>query len=550
MKYLFRRLYHEQEGQAIFLVASLLVSLLGMAALSIDIGFAVHAQRELQASADAAATAGALDLSNNLSSATAINTAYCFSGVGSGGFGGSRTCPPNSAVLSSGINAYNDLGGGVTMVSDSTATYPTATCLSQLTALGLACNNTASANAMAVEETVNAPTFFGKLFGINYITLKAQSLVAMKGGTPSPANLEIILDTTPSMLQTDSNCTVPGIGNPTKEDCAKYGVRTLLNELAPCTAGLSSCGSVTNGNVPNAVDEVAILTFPGLYSSSAVQNDYSNCQSSNVTNQMAAYQPESTSTPPYISIVPLSSDYKTSASSSLNGSSSDAVKAVDWADGAGCGTNAYGLQVGASNNPYGYNTYYATTINAAQAGLSAQSGERAKMQGAIILLSDGDSQAKWNTNGPPAPSGNCNRYTQNCSDFTTSTPQSDAQYQCHKAITNAQTAANTTNAAGLKTWVYAIAYQSSTSSSSSCAYDRNPPPTSTDPNPTSEPISGCTTMEDIASDPNKFYSDDSAGCQSAAHPSITSLSSIFKNISYDFLTTRLLPVSWYNGGIW
>jgi len=397
---------------------------------------------------------------------------------------------------------------------------------------------------------VNAPTFFGKLFGINYITLKAQSLVAMKGGTPSPANLEIILDTTPSMLQTDSNCTVPGIGNPTKEDCAKYGVRTLLNELAPCTAGLSSCGSVTNGNVPNAVDEVAILTFPGLYSSSAVQNDYLNCQSTNVTNQMAAYQPESTSTPPYISIVPLSSDYKTSASSSLNGSSSDAVKAVDWADGAGCGTNAYGLQVGASNNPYGYNTYYATTINAAQAGLSAQSGERAKMQGAIILLSDGDSQAKWNTNGPPAPSGNCNRYTQNCSDFTTSTPQSDAQYQCHKAITNAQTAANTTNAAGLKTWVYAIAYQSSTSSSSSCAYDRNPPPTSTDPNPTSEPISGCTTMEDIASDPNKFYSDDSAGCQSAAHPSITSLSSIFKNISYDFLTTRLLPVSWYNGGIW
>jgi len=234
----------------------------------------------------------------------------------------------------------------------------------------------------------------------------------------------------------------------------------------------------------------------------------------------------------------------------LNGSASDAVKAVDWADGAGCTTNAYGLQVGASNNPYGYNTYYATTITAAQTDLSSQTGERAKMQGAIILLSDGDSQAKWNTNGPPAPSGNCNRYTENCSDFTTSTPQSDAQYQCHKAITNAQNAANTANAAGLKTWVYAIAYQSSTSSSSSCAYDRNPPATSTDPNPTSEPISGCSTMEDIASDANKFYSDDSAGCLSAAHPSITSLSSIFTNISYDFLTTRLLPISWYNGGTW
>jgi hypothetical protein len=57
-------------------------------------------------------------------------------------------------------------------------------------------------------------------------------------------------------------------------------------------------------------------------------------------------------------------------------------------------------------------------------------------------------------------------------------------------------------------------------------------------------------MTQIASDANKFYSDDTQGCLSAAHPSITSLSSIFTNISYDFLTTRLLPVSWYNGGTW
>jgi hypothetical protein len=57
-------------------------------------------------------------------------------------------------------------------------------------------------------------------------------------------------------------------------------------------------------------------------------------------------------------------------------------------------------------------------------------------------------------------------------------------------------------------------------------------------------------MKDIASDPNKFYSDDANGCASAAHPSLTSLSQIFTNISYDFLTTRLLPTSWYNGGTW
>jgi len=552
MNSLLRRLYHEEEGQAVYLVACLLIVLLGMAALSIDIGFATHAQRELQASADAAATAGALDLSNNLSSSTAVQTAYCASGVDNNGFvssgNGSLVCPNGKSY---GQNVFGDLPG-VTMVSDATATYPVVACLSQLTALGLACNNTADANAMAVEEQVRVPTFFGKLFGINSITLKAQSLAAMKGGTPAPANIEILLDTTPSMTYNDPNCTVSGISNPTKEDCAKGGVRTLLSQLAPCAAGLSSCGSVVSGttNVQNPVNEVAILTFPGLYTSTAVQNDYLNCQSTNVTNQMSAYAPASTSTPPYISIVPLSSDYKTSYSSGLNGSSSDLVKAVDWQDGAGCTTGAYGLQVGSPYNVDGYNTFYASAITAAQADLSAQPAARAKMQGAIILLSDGDATAQWNTNGPPPPSGTCNRDTENCSDFTTSTPQSYAQYECHQAVTAAQTAANTANAAGLKTWVYAIAYGSDTSSSSSCSTDRNPPSTPTNPHPTSEPISGCAAMQAIASDATKFYSDDANGCLSTAHPSIKSLSQIFKNISNDFLTTRLLPTSWYNGGIW
>jgi Flp pilus assembly protein TadG len=543
----FQRLYHEQEGQVIILVAALLAGLLGMAALSLDLGFAMHAQRELQASTDAAATAGALDLSSNLSTTTAYQSAYCASGVDNNGFVGagygSLKCPSGKSY---GANYFTDLPG-VTMVTDSTATYPVAACLSQLTALGLACSNTAGANAMAIMQQVRVPTFFGKLFGINSIPLKAQALAAMKGGTPAPGNIEMLLDTTPSMGDPDPNCTVPGISSVSKEDCAKYGIRTLLKELAPCAVGLSSCGSVTNGNVQNPVDEVAILTFPGLHSSAAVTNDYSNCQAVDITNQLAAYQPGSTSTPPYISIIPLSSDYKTSASGSLNGGASDLVKAVDWADGAGCSTSAYGLEVGSHYNPYGYNTYFASAITAGQTELSDLTGTRAKVQGAIIIMSDGDSQALWSTNGPPAPSGTCNRESQNCSDFSASSAETAAQYQCHQAITAAQTAANTANAAGLKTWVYSIAYGSSTSSSNSCVSDRNPPGLGAG---SSNPISGCATMQDIASDSNKFYSDDADGCLSAAHPSLTSLSQIFTNISYDFLTTRLLPISWYNGGTW
>jgi len=49
----------------------------------------------------------------------------------------------------------------------------------------------------------------------------------------------------------------------------------------------------------------------------------------------------------------------------------------------------------------------------------------------------------------------------------------------------------------------------------------------------------------IASDETKFYSDDSQGCLARDNPSITSLQNIFQNISNDFQTTRLLPVSLY-----
>ncbi len=71
MKSLLCRLYREQNGQALYLVAASLVAILGMAALSIDIGFALHAQRELQVNADAAASAGGAAMPNP---ATATST--------------------------------------------------------------------------------------------------------------------------------------------------------------------------------------------------------------------------------------------------------------------------------------------------------------------------------------------------------------------------------------------------------------------------------------------------------------------------------------------
>jgi hypothetical protein len=548
MSSLFRRLYHEQEGQVLYLVGALLIGLLGLAALSIDIGFALHGQRELQASADAAATAGAADISNNDTATGAVGYANHYSGI------------PGAN------NAIKDLywGSGSSLNVQMAPGYPQVQCLTYLKNLNMMCSNAALGNAMAVVETATAPTFFGKLFGINQINLTAKSLSAMKGGTPAPSNIMILVDTTPSMAWADTNAscaTGTGISNPAcnygpcKEDCAKWGVRTLLDELAPCAAGLTSCGGVTNGNVQNAVDEVSILTFPGLANTSSQTADYANCQQRNI--QQYAYAPASpSSTPPYATVVPLSSDYRTSDTSGLNGGSSPVVKAVDWADGAGCGSTRYGLEV-----PSNYDTEYSTAIQQAQANLSALANSddpaRASMQGAIILLSDGDATARWCKSGVWCDAG-CDTSQSWCvrntspgpwmqMDFTSGTPQSYGVNECHQAITAAQTAAATTNGTGgLKTWVYSIAYSASTSPfnyrsnpQGSCFSDAAPVGTSA--------IDGCSTMQQIASDGNKFYADQgqtddgSPVCVSQAHKSITSLSDIFAAIGGDFYTTRLLP---------
>ena len=116
--------------------------------------------------------------------------------------------------------------------------------------------------------------------------------------------------------------------------------------------------------------------------------------------------------------------------------------------------------------------------------------------------------------------------------------------QCHESVTAAQDAAK----AG--TWVYAIAYGSSTGTARGVL--------SPDPNGCSDtenpPISACQTMgggeaqtpaiQGIASDPSKFYSDPMGGsCTSTDNPTATDIATIFANIASSFIYTQLLPLS-------
>lgn len=350
-----------------------------------------------------------------------------------------------------------------------------------LKTISVSCSGPDSANAIEVSQQAVVPTFFARLFGLSSWNISATSLASSRGGTAQPVDVEIILDTTYSMNTVDPNCGTAGF---TREDCALAGVRTLLAELDPCSASLASCGAIVGGNVANPVDRVGLLVFPGLQASQA-QYDY-DCSNSPAP-AIAKY-----SASPTYQVVPFSSDYRSSDKTSSLNAGSNVVLAARGG-GAAC---AQGIEaVG------GVGTFFADAITKAQS-LLASSG-RATARKVIILLSDGAANAT-----------------------AANMPASEAPNQCHEAISAAQAAAS----AG--TWVYSISYGSSTATSpSDCTTD-------------APVISSCTTMQEIASDSTKYFSDTSGGdaaCTSQANP-ISQLSQIFSYIGTDASTARLLPL--------
>ena len=221
------------------------------------------------------------------------------------------------------------------------------------------------------------------------------------------------------------------------------------------------------------------MTFPGLASTSDQTKDYTSCQKQSVT--LSAYAPATpNATPPYYTVVPLSSDYKTSDTSGLNGGSSPVVQSVDWGDGAHLLLQKVATLTAFMSPSGPYDTYFTTVISQAQTSLSDLPAPRSSMQNAIIFfLSDGDATALWCA--PPS------RYSGQM-DFTPSTPQSYSVDECHQAITAAQTAAATVNAAQVrKPGSDSVAWGSSTwtwnnsNGSGSCKTDAAPSGTAPSP---------------------------------------------------------------------
>lgn len=313
-----------QSGVTAPIVAILFTGLVGAAGYAIDMGHVMWVQRQLQASADAAALAGALTVATDTTAATTAATAY------------------------SAASGQSNALAGATLVSAPTVTP---TCFTSTSITPTCASTTTGDNGIIVTETANVPTYFLQIFGLKKFAPTATAKAAAKGGSGTSLNVMVLLDTTASMNNADSNCS----GGSTRIACAQAAAQALLSGLNTATS------------------KVGFMTFPPV-SPQGVTVD-TTCNNGNLSGDIVAYK--------NATITGSGSNYLLVGLTSGFQSTSNPAAILVGKGGSGCGQ---GLQAQG-----GVGTFYADAITAAQASLVATGSSNA--QNVIILLSDGDASA-------------------------------------------------------------------------------------------------------------------------------------------------------------
>lgn len=356
-----RRAVSRESGQVFVFFALSAVALVGVVGFVVDVGRAYNAHRQLQAAADAVATATADQLADvqagNTTLAAAEATAKSYS------------------AESGQKNASGSLPGVTTNFQGK--------CITVNGSVPAWCDANTKPNAIIVTQSVSVNTVFAKVVGIDSFSISAKSTASMGGGKPKPAHIMIVVDRTGSMGQ---SCSQGG----TKLTCAKSGVDSFLLGMDP------------------TYDKIGLAVLPPASSSGACAQPKT---SDGAPNDYDIY-------PNNYVVVGLSNDYKTSASSPLN-QSSTLVSDINCMKAGGT-------------------TAYATAIDKAQAVLSANHDPKA--QDVIVFFTDGEA-----TYGPCVDTSPNDGICDNNNSTYRSRP-------CYQATLSAGAA----KSAG--TWVYTILY--------------------------------------------------------------------------------------------
>lgn len=489
MKSFLKAAIRNQDGQILPWMALLTVLFLGMAGLTLDLGHAYVSYRELQASTDAAALAGAYEMSVPTSTVASVDAA---------------------AKSASSVTGNKNVN--INLPSANLAT-PVLKCVTGSVFVTVPCDSGPTGyNVIQVTQSAVVPTMFIRAlaaFGINSassITLSTTSTAAMQNGGNKELNLVIIVDTTGSMNDRDNDASC----NNTELYCALQGVRTMLGSLSPCTDGS------TKGKCLGPYDQVSLFTFPNLPANDASDDTtcggnsppmvpYSYIPIPGATN--TSYTAPTGTTATYQVTIP-ETDY--SANNQANGGL-NTTSPLGIASGADTSRNCPGMKAP------GTSTYIAAAMYQAITSLQAQQAARPGSTNALVLLSDGG--ANSNNFGPG--------YSKTSGTYPSSLDQ------CQQTVAAGQYATS------LGITVYTVAYGATTvvgngrgrSGDSTCTTDTT--------------ISPCTEMRETASSPADFYSDATATeafgeCTSASNPNLN-LKQIFNAITAQLTVARLIP---------
>jgi Flp pilus assembly protein TadG len=242
----------DSSGQALIMILVFLAALMGIAALVIDVGYAYYTHRSLQASADAAALAGAQELPDP---GKAQTVAQQYSATA-----GSKNERANVPDVSTSV---------------------TTKCLTSVPG----CD---PVNAVVVKETAEVETKFARVLGIDTVTVSARSTACSPCGV-KPLDVMLVLDRTLSMCMDHWGNQQAGCPD---LEFARDGIKTFLSFLDPSTQhvgfgvlppalGLSTsqkCAAppLSPSNYNNANAKYTIVPLSSDYSTGGVLKPSSN----------------------------------------------------------------------------------------------------------------------------------------------------------------------------------------------------------------------------------------------------------------------------------
>ena len=253
------------------------------------------------------------------------------------------------ATVSAAVSAWATANAPANVTITNTTT--TLSCVTATANLP-SCSGT-NPNAVNVAQTGSVSTHFLKAFGFPTFALASTSAAAKAGGQGTPMNVMFVLDSTGSMGSADAGCTITGIRNPTRYQCALYSVQSVLKVMQPSMA------------------LVGLMAFPGT---GKQFTPASPC-------------PTQPSAVPYLSSTiyyqigsGLSTNYN-NGSGTLNHASTIVTAVGDYGSSP--------VLTGCQTAKGGEGTYIAEVLTKAQAALPVVAGTK----NVIILLSDGDAGA-------------------------------------------------------------------------------------------------------------------------------------------------------------